>query len=291
MTAATAKEKMTAALSIAVADDEPRMRDYYCSTLPLLGHRVVVVAQDGCEMVERCRNTRPDLIITDIKMPDMDGIDAVREICGVEPIPIILVSAYHDVDLLDRARREHTLAYLVKPIKQADLEAAISVAMQRFEEFRAVQGGGRAAWGPRRSQGHRAGEGYPDEEGRPGRARSLPPLAEASPRPKSEDGRGCPDDSAGRQGIPAGLSTTPRKKGNRLQSRNAEEFRERSSGPGGPRGLLPWGPGKEVALPPPPPLRSSFARRDSYPQGFSERLQSSSLFLPSKAYLTQGHHT
>ena len=130
---------MTAALSIAVADDEPRMRDYYCSTLPLLGHQVVVVARDGCEMVEGCRNTRPDLIITDIKMPDMDGIDAVREICRGEPIPVILVSAYHDVELLDRAGREHILAYLVKPIKQADLEAAISVAMQRFEEFRALR--------------------------------------------------------------------------------------------------------------------------------------------------------
>jgi len=130
---------MTAALSIAVADDEPRMRDYYCSTLQLMGHRVVVAARDGCEMVEGCRNTRPDLIITDIKMPDMDGIDAVREICWVEPLPIILVSAYHDVDLLDRARREHVLAYLVKPIKQADLEAAISVAMQWFEEFRALR--------------------------------------------------------------------------------------------------------------------------------------------------------
>ncbi|MGD0044552.1 MAG: response regulator [Isosphaeraceae bacterium] len=130
---------MTAALSIAVADDEPRMRDYYCSTLQLMGHRVVVVARDGCEMVEGCRNTRPDLIITDIKMPDMDGIDAAREICGGEPIPIILVSAYHDADLLDRAGREHILAYLVKPIKQADLEAAISIAMQRFEEFRALR--------------------------------------------------------------------------------------------------------------------------------------------------------
>ena len=197
---------MTAALSIAVADDEPRMRDYYCSTLPLLGHRVVVVAKDGCEMVERCRNTRPDLIITDIKMPDMDGIDAVREICGVEPIPIILVSAYHDADLLDRAGREHILAYLVKPIKQADLEAAISVAMQRFEEFQALRKeAGELRGALERSQGHRAGEGYPDEEGRPGRARSLPPLAEAIPQPKSEDGRGCPDGSAGRQGIPAGL--------------------------------------------------------------------------------------
>ncbi len=59
----------------------------------------------------------------------MDGIDAVREICQNEPIPIIMVSAYHDAELLDRARREHILAYLVKPIKQADLEVAITVAM------------------------------------------------------------------------------------------------------------------------------------------------------------------
>jgi response regulator NasT len=130
---------MTAALRIAVADDEPDMRDYYCSTLPVLGHQVVVAARDGCEMVEACRNARPDLIITDIKMPDMDGIDAVREICRNETIPIILVSAYHDAELIDRARREHILAYLVKPIKQADLEVAISVAMQRFEEFRALR--------------------------------------------------------------------------------------------------------------------------------------------------------
>jgi AmiR/NasT family two-component response regulator len=130
---------MTAALSIAVADDESRMRDYYCSILPLLGHRVVVAACDGREMVEHCRETRPDLIITDIKMPNMDGIDAAREICRGEPIPIILVSAHHEADLLERARSEHILAYLVKPIKRADLETAISVAMQRFEEFRALR--------------------------------------------------------------------------------------------------------------------------------------------------------
>jgi two-component system, response regulator PdtaR len=130
---------MTGALSIAVADDESRMRDYYCNILPLLGHRVVVAARDGREMVEHCREARPDLIITDIKMPDMDGIDAAREICRGEPIPIILVSAYHEADLLERARSEHILAYLVKPIKRADLETAISVAMQRFEEFRALR--------------------------------------------------------------------------------------------------------------------------------------------------------
>jgi two-component system, response regulator PdtaR len=128
-----------ASLLIAVADDEPRMRDYYGSTLPLLGHRVAVAARDGRELVAACRDARPDLIITDIKMPDMDGIDAAREICRGEPIPIILVSAYHEADLIERARGEHILAYLVKPIKRADLEAAISVAMKRFEEFRALR--------------------------------------------------------------------------------------------------------------------------------------------------------
>ena len=130
---------MTTTLNIAVADDEPRMRDYYCSTLPLLGHRVTVTARDGRELVERCRDARPDLIITDIKMPDMDGIDATRQICRGEPIPIILVSAYHEADLLERAQGEHILAYLVKPIKQADLEAAISVAWRRSEEFKALR--------------------------------------------------------------------------------------------------------------------------------------------------------
>jgi AmiR/NasT family two-component response regulator len=130
---------MTSKLSIAVADDEARMRDYYCSTLPLLGHRVSVAARNGDEMVAKCRDARPDLIITDIKMPDMDGIDAAREVCRGEPIPVILVSAYHETDLLDRARGENILAYLVKPIKQADLETAISVAMQRFGEFQALR--------------------------------------------------------------------------------------------------------------------------------------------------------
>ena len=129
---------MNAALRIAVADDEPRMRDYYQDILPLLGHQVTCAARTGRELVEMCRDTRPQLIITDIKMPDMDGIDAVREIGLSEPIPVILVSAYHDPDLYERARAEHILAYLVKPIKQADLEAAIVIAMQRFEQFRTL---------------------------------------------------------------------------------------------------------------------------------------------------------
>jgi len=130
---------MTEALKIAVADDEQDVRDYYQRVLPRLGHQLVAVARTGRELVERCRAVRPDLIITDIKMPDMDGIDATEEISRDEPIPVILVSAYHRPQLFERARGDHILAYLVKPTKQADLEAAIAIAMRRFGQFQALR--------------------------------------------------------------------------------------------------------------------------------------------------------
>jgi response regulator NasT len=130
---------MNRSIQIAVADDERRMRDYYKNILPLLGHRVVCAAQSGRELVRFCEESRPDLVITDIKMPDLDGIDAVREIGRSEPIPAILVSAYHDPELIERTKGEHVLAYLVKPIKQADLDVAIGVAMQRFDEFQTLR--------------------------------------------------------------------------------------------------------------------------------------------------------
>jgi AmiR/NasT family two-component response regulator len=130
---------MSRSLRIAVADDEPRMRDWFRRILPILGHELVAAAQTGNELVEQCRTTKPDLIITDIKMPDMDGIDAAVEICRGEPIPVILVTAYHDPELIERAEADHILAYLVKPIKQAHLEPAIKLAMRRFEQFQELR--------------------------------------------------------------------------------------------------------------------------------------------------------
>jgi len=130
---------MKHALKIAVADDEKDMRDYFKTFLPLLGHEVVATVENGRDLVERCRTLRPDLVITDIKMPDMDGIDAAAQIYRHEPIPVILVSAYHDAEFVRRAESDHILAYLVKPIKQADLEPAIAIAMRRFEQFQALR--------------------------------------------------------------------------------------------------------------------------------------------------------
>ena len=126
-------------LRIAVADDEPEMVDYFKEILPLMGHEVVITAASGRQLVEACRAARPDLVITDIRMPDMDGIDAAAEIYRDGPVPVILVSAYHDPDLIERAGSEHILAYLVKPIKQAHLEPAITIAMRRFDEFKTLE--------------------------------------------------------------------------------------------------------------------------------------------------------
>ena len=126
-------------LKIAVADDEPDMREYLQRVLPTLGHVVVSAAATGKELVDNCRRTPPDLIVTDIKMPELDGIDAASELYKLHPLPVILVSAYHDRDLIARAEADHVMAYLVKPIKNADLQPAISLAMHRFAQFQALQ--------------------------------------------------------------------------------------------------------------------------------------------------------
>ena len=126
---------MNPSLRIAVADDEPDMRDYFQKILPRLGHQVVAVAGTGRELTEQCRAVQPDLVITDIKMPDMDGIDAATLIYQEWPVPVILVSAYHDTKLIERAEADHILGYLVKPIKQADLAPTIALAVRRFEQF------------------------------------------------------------------------------------------------------------------------------------------------------------
>jgi two-component system, response regulator PdtaR len=126
---------MTASLRIAVADDEPDMRDYFQRVLPRLGHQVVGVAGNGRELVELCLAAKPDLVITDIKMPELDGIDAAIQIYRVNPVAVLLVSAHHDDTLIQRAVADHILGYLVKPIKQADLGPAIALAWTRFEEM------------------------------------------------------------------------------------------------------------------------------------------------------------
>jgi response regulator NasT len=130
---------MSRPLRIAVADDERDMQDYFRKVLSRLGHQVVAVAENGRELVEQCRALDPDLVITDIKMPDMDGLEAAVQIYRHKPVPVILVSAYHDAEVIARAEADHILGYIVKPIKQADLEPTIAIVVRRFEQFEALR--------------------------------------------------------------------------------------------------------------------------------------------------------
>jgi len=130
---------MTRSLRILVADDDPSFHEIYQTILPTLGHQVVDVASNGRELVEKCHAHTPDLVISDIKMQDMDGIEAAKEICRSEAMPIILVSSYHDKELIDRAQADYILGYLIKPVRKADLETAIAIAMRRFEEYQVLR--------------------------------------------------------------------------------------------------------------------------------------------------------
>jgi response regulator NasT len=124
---------------IVIAEDEPLMRNYLVETLTLLGYQVLASAATGRQLVTCCRAHHPDLVITDISMPDMDGLEAAEEIYSFEPVPIIIISAFHDPELIARAEKNHILAYLVKPIKEQDLEPAITIARTRFQEFEAMR--------------------------------------------------------------------------------------------------------------------------------------------------------
>jgi response regulator NasT len=126
-------------LRIAVADDERDMRQFFQELLPKMGHNVVAVAETGRQLAETCRQFRPDLVITDIKMPDMDGIEAAAEVNRDSEVPVVLVSAYTEGDLLARSHAEYIMSYLVKPIKPADLQAAISLAVARFEQYQRIR--------------------------------------------------------------------------------------------------------------------------------------------------------
>lgn len=122
-------------LRIVIADDEPIIRLDLRKTLENMGHQVVAEAGDGAKAVELARQTKPDILILDIKMPEMDGIDAAKIITTDGIAPVLLLTAYSQKDLVDRAKDAGVFAYLVKPFKEADLMPAMEIAISRYEEF------------------------------------------------------------------------------------------------------------------------------------------------------------
>jgi response regulator NasT len=125
-------------LRIAIAEDEPDTLEYLQGWLSHLGHTVVAAARTGRELVAQCRQQRPDLILADINMPDLDGIEAATQIYQEQPAPVVLISGHYEPEFLRRAQVGPVLAYLIKPISEAALEPAIAIALARFEELQAL---------------------------------------------------------------------------------------------------------------------------------------------------------
>ncbi|HLH79603.1 MAG TPA: response regulator [Chthonomonas sp.] len=126
-------------LRIVIADDEPIIRLDLKKMLEDSGYEVVGEAGDGVRALELVRNLKPDVVILDIKMPEMDGIDAARIITEEKIAPVLLLTAYSQIDLVNRAKDAGVYSYLVKPFKQADLMPQIEVAVARWEAYQKIE--------------------------------------------------------------------------------------------------------------------------------------------------------
>lgn len=120
-------------LSVLVADDEERVVGILTISLKSLGHEVIAVANNGEDAVTLAREKKPDLIILDIDMPRMDGVDAAKRILAEASVPIIISSGRTDPETLQRARKLNIQAYLVKPFSRAQLNSAITMAMSQYQ--------------------------------------------------------------------------------------------------------------------------------------------------------------
>ncbi len=127
------------ATRILVAEDEVISRMDLREMLSNLGYEVVGEAGDGVTAVNRARELRPDLVVMDIKMPELDGIAAAQALGEEHVAPVLLLTAYSDRDFVDRAADAGVMGYLVKPFAEAELKPAIEVALARWREIRHLE--------------------------------------------------------------------------------------------------------------------------------------------------------
>jgi AmiR/NasT family two-component response regulator len=126
-------------LRVLIGEDESVVAEGLRAKLERLGHSVVGIAHDGRDAAAKSESLTPDLILLDIKMPRLDGIEATREIMAHRPVPIILVTAHSDPDLIQRATAVGVIGYLVKPVALKELGPAIAVALSRFADLMALR--------------------------------------------------------------------------------------------------------------------------------------------------------
>lgn len=124
---------------VLIAEDEALIRLDLAEMLREEGYQVVGEAADGEQAVELAGQLKPDLVILDVKMPRMDGIEAASKITGERIAPVVILTAFSQRELVARARDAGTMAYLVKPFAKRDLVPAVELAVSRFAELKALE--------------------------------------------------------------------------------------------------------------------------------------------------------
>jgi two-component system, response regulator PdtaR len=127
------------AVRVVIAEDEAIIRLDLKETLEEEGYEVVGETGRGDEAVQLVRQHQPDIAILDIKMPGLDGLSAAREITTERQAAVLILTAFSQRDLIERARDAGALAYLVKPFQRSELIPAVEVALGRFKEMRALE--------------------------------------------------------------------------------------------------------------------------------------------------------
>lgn len=122
-----------------VAEDETLIRLDIVETLQDAGYEIVGAAANGAEAVEMAAELKPELIVMDIKMPVKDGITAAEEILNTQNCAIVMLTAFSQKDLVEKARDAGAMAYVVKPFTPADLLPAIEIAISRSQEMAALE--------------------------------------------------------------------------------------------------------------------------------------------------------
>ncbi len=126
-------------MRVLIADDEAVIRMGLRTMLEDKGHKVVASAVDGASAIQMTRTEKPEVILMDIKMPGMDGIQAARKIMQERPTPVVMLTAYSQRELVNEAREASVFGYLVKPVKEDLLDATLDLAVTRFKEWQKVQ--------------------------------------------------------------------------------------------------------------------------------------------------------
>lgn len=124
---------------VVIADDESIIRMDLREMLTNLGYLVVAETGDGVSAVNVARELRPDLVIMDIKMPDLDGIQAAKILTEERIAPVLLLTAFSQQELIEGAKEAGVVGYIVKPFRESELVPAIEVALARFREFKALE--------------------------------------------------------------------------------------------------------------------------------------------------------